>query len=607
MPRSAQTSGSMLTVTDLDEVAVRIGEMWSQYNTERRAALSLGEEARRFVFATDIDSTSAALQPHKNRTHQPKLTEINDTLQSKYFEAALGSPEFFRFNGSDIPGRSKSRLVEAWVRTKLETKKFRETVGRALLMDYAIYGNCFADVDYVRETDSNGNITYVGIVVRRISPLDIVFNNRAKDFSSSVKIERALMHISDIAELPEKFPESEFNETAIQKAIKTRHPDYAGDWIEVIKERGINMDGYGSWDEYFKQDMAELLIYRGSVFDPITGETKTNRVVFVMDRIHVIRDAPSRSPMGFDGLHHAGWRIRPDNLWAQGPLDNLVGMQYRIDHLENLKADGFDLIIQPNLLIKGEGVQEPEDGFAPGGTYYAGVDEDVSFLVPDVGVLQADSGIAVYHQLMEQFAGVPSETRGIRTPGEKTAFEIDKLDNNANGMFIDKTRNFEILLEGILKEAHDLMLINFDENDYIEIFDDIENAEIIKEVSRDQVTALGQFIAVGSQHWARRQRRTQEMQTLQLGPMQDPKINIHISGINLAKFYEEELNLEDHSIVEPFIGVKESVQAEAIAEAERQKLQQETGEPTGPAQPVQPGQGPAPAGASPTGQFAGTG
>jgi hypothetical protein len=36
-----------------------------------------------------------------------------------------------------------------------------------------------------------------------------------------------------------------------------------------------------------------------------------------------------------------------------GPLDNLVGMQYRIDHLENLKADVFDLIAFPPLKIKG--------------------------------------------------------------------------------------------------------------------------------------------------------------------------------------------------------------------------------------------------------------
>ena len=48
----------------------------------------------------------------------------------------------------------------------------------------------------------------------------------------------------------------------------------------------------------------------------------------------------------------AGWRPRPDNLYAMGPLDNLVGMQYRIDHLENLKSDVFDQIAYPILKIR---------------------------------------------------------------------------------------------------------------------------------------------------------------------------------------------------------------------------------------------------------------
>ena len=64
----------MLTAEDVSEVAVRISEMWTRFNTERRNALNLNEEVRRFIYATDIDSTSAADLPHKNRTHQPKLT-----------------------------------------------------------------------------------------------------------------------------------------------------------------------------------------------------------------------------------------------------------------------------------------------------------------------------------------------------------------------------------------------------------------------------------------------------------------------------------------------------------------------------------------------------
>ena len=93
----SQSSGTMLTINDVSDVAVRIAELWDRYTTEKRNALTLNEEARRFIYATDIDSTSAADLPHKNRTHQPKITQIADTLKSQYFEASLSMPEFFRY------------------------------------------------------------------------------------------------------------------------------------------------------------------------------------------------------------------------------------------------------------------------------------------------------------------------------------------------------------------------------------------------------------------------------------------------------------------------------------------------------------------------------
>ena len=163
-----------------------------------------------------------------------------------------------------------------------------------------------------------------------------------------------MFHVADIKDFPDTFPNSGFKKGIIAKAISTRHPEGIADWVEVVKNRGINMDGYGGFDQYFKQDLAEILIYRGDVFHPESGKTERNRVVYIMDKVHVIRNEPSQAPSGYDGIHHAGWRLRPDNTWAQGPLDNLIGMQYRIDHLENLKADVFDVIAQPVLYIKGE-------------------------------------------------------------------------------------------------------------------------------------------------------------------------------------------------------------------------------------------------------------
>jgi hypothetical protein len=574
---SAKTSGAVLTAADVDDIATRIVEMWDNYNTDRRNALMMSDEARQYIFATDIDSTSANIQPHKNRTHQPKLTQISDNLQSQYWDATLSMPNFFKFDGSTDEDKVKAPTIEAVLQTKLEQKKFRETVGRALLADFTNYGNAFAVVDYVHEKDATGRTIYKGPCAYRVSPLDIVFNPRAVSFYKSPKIVRHLIHIAEIAELAETYPNGEFDKACIEKCLMARTDSVVNDWVEVLKEKGLKIDGFASYNEYFKQDMVEVLVYRGDIFNPETGKSQRNRIIYVVDRTFVIKNSLNKSRTGYDGLHHAGWRTRNDNLWAQGPLDNIVGMQYRIDHLENLKADVFDLIAHPVVKIKGDNVQEPEEGFGPNAVYYCGLDEDVEILSPETAALNADNQIEVYHRKMEEFAGAPPESRGLRTPGEKTAFEVNKLDANATKMFVDKARMFEIMLENMLQDMLHILVKNFDGEDIYKIKDSALGVETFKELSEDEISAVGNFIAVGASYWSRRNRETVEMREFQLGPMQDPKIRAHVSGERLASFYEARLGLQDENIIEPFAGVREDVAIQMIAKAEADRLAKEVG------------------------------
>lgn len=592
-------SGSILTKPcddDVDEIAVRIGNMWIDYNTARNQALQTGEEARQYIFATDIDQTSAKLLPHKNRTHQPKLTQISDTLQCQYYEASLSMPDFFMYKGAAKQDQDKAHKIESWVRQKLEQRKFREGVGRQLIADFVIYGNAFASVDYVHEKDDNGTTTYVGPDIKRISPVDFVFNHRAETFQKAAKLERKLIHVAELSELVDAYPNSGFDEAEIKKAIEFRQASYVDDWVQVIKERGLQIDGFANFATYFKQDMVEVLIYRGDIFDPDTGEADRHRVVYVVDRTFVIRNERSKAPVGYDGLHSAGWRLRNDNLWAQGPLDNLVGMQYRLNHLENLKADVFDLIAHPVIVITGDEVEEPENGYAPGAVYRVGAEGKVEMLKPDATVLQADTQIAEYHKMMEDFTGALPQARGVRTPGEKTAFEVNSLGDGAASFFIDKARNFERLIETLLNEVFQLMLVHYDGTDYVELTNDITGEVSLKQLSQSEVNARGAFSATGARHWERRTREMTDLQNFQMGPMQDPKIRQHVSGEKMANLYERLLKLEDEDIVEPFAGIKEDVAAKAISQAEMQGLAKEAGipgdaAPEGSPSEVQPGPG----------------
>jgi hypothetical protein len=93
--------------------------------------------------------------------------------------------------------------------------------------------------------------------------------------------------------------------------------------------------------------MIELLEFEGDIYDMDTDQLLLGQKIIVVDRKFIGVSEPTKSWLGRSNKEHAGWRFRPDNLMAMGPLDNLVGMQYRVDHLENLKADVFDLIAIP--------------------------------------------------------------------------------------------------------------------------------------------------------------------------------------------------------------------------------------------------------------------
>lgn len=568
----------VLTVGEPDELAMKIQGMWVRHSVDRGQALKEAKEARDYVYATDVDKTSATNTTHKNRTHLPKLTQLADTLQSKYFEATIGRPDFFGFvpaSAVSVEDRERAKNVGKLLQLKLEQKKFRETEGRKLLTDFVIYGNTFCGVEFIRETDGRGGKRFKGARLYRISPFDIVFNPFAESFDDSFKIIRKYIHISKLLTIVDKFPNAGYDKKAINKLAEVRRPTIMEEWSDYLRKQSINFDGFATQADYFGQDMVELLIYKGDIYNPVTNQVELNKEIYIADRTTVILNQPIKAPLGGHGVYHAGWRTRPDNLWAQSPLANLVGMQYRIDHLENLKADVFDSIAEPQYLIKGEDVQEP-DVPAPGAKWYLGNECDVKFLVPDTTALNADTQIQIYSKMMEDFVGVPPEASGVRSPGEKTAFEVDTLTTNSVGMFVDKAGSFERMLEPALLEALDLTLLNFDEAEYVAVFNDISGAEEIVKLSASDITVRGAFTALGSKYWQRKRKAVRELTQFMQTAMPDPKVRAHVSGFKLATYLENELDLEDIDIVEQFAGVKEDVELQAVAQAEQQRIAEES-------------------------------
>ena len=560
-----------------DALAVKIADMWVRWDSARSYWKEEQQELRNYIFATNTRKTSNNKLPWKNSTVTPKLTQIRDNLHANYMAALFPSDNWFFWEATDKDSEltKKRYAITNYLKQKLKASSFQLLVSQ-LVYDYIDFGNVVVTYDYVRDviSDDIGNVVsrYVGPKAYRINPTDVVFNPLAEDFSKTPIVRRMLKSMGDLLTDVETKPSLNYNKAVIEKVLSFRQ-NYRDD-PEFKKEINMAIDGFGSADEYLDSDMVELLEFWGDVYDPETKKLLRNQLVTIVDRKWILRKQPNPLWTGNKPMFHCGWRLRTDNLWAQGPLDQLVGMQYRIDHLENLKADVFDLIAYPVMVVKGSTVEEFE--YEPGATIFAGDEGSVEFLRPDATALQADMQIAELMNRMEELAGAPKQAMGIRTPGEKTKYEVQSLENAAGRIFQSKVSWFERnilepLLNGMLAES----IRNFEGVERIRTIDEDYGTEMFVEVTKNDLMAAGKIYPVGARHFADQARFIQELAQTMSAVAAIPSVAAHISGKAIAKALEENLGWQNYKIVQDNALIFEQAETQRLMNQVSEDIQTE--------------------------------
>lgn len=574
-------SSKPLEITSMfgrDNEAKYIAHTWHTYNTQRRPKLDLWQELRNYVFATDTTTTTNKTLPWKNSTTLPKLCQIRDNLHSNYISALFPNDEWLKWEGyTQKDGtRDKAKTIEAYMSNKARESHFRTEMSKCLY-DYVDYGNSFATVDFEASymTDDQGEKTvqYIGPRLRRISPLDVVFNPLAQSFKDSFKIIRYLKPIGELIRMSQTEPDNMYLKEALAKRKELVKYANAYGVEDTDKSEAMQVDGFGNYSEYLQSGYFEMLEFHGDIHNQETDELLTSRVITVIDRMYTIRNEPTKSWNGAAPIYHVGWRTRPDNLWAMGPLENLVGMQYRIDHLENLKADAMDLAVLPPLVISGE-VEAFKYG--PGEEIHIDENGSVTELARNVQwVITAEQGIDKLEMRMEQYAGAPREAMGIRSAGEKTAFEIQQLQNAAGRIFQEKITTFEIeLLEPILNGMLEVGKRNLDRTDVIRVMDDDLGAQRFMEITKSDITASGILRPIGARHFAAQAQMIQNLTQLSNTQIW-PQISAHVSSIELAKVVEDLLNIGRFKLIRPNIAIYEQQETQRLAGIATENLQVE--------------------------------
>jgi len=561
-----------------EKLAEQIGQQWQTLDEQRQGKLSEWEELDSYLYATDTSTTSNANGGWMNSTTLPKLCQIMDNLHANYNSALFPNNSWLRWEGytRDADLKEVRGIIEAYMQAKTRDPRFRTTV-EALLYDYICRGVAFSMPEWVSEVKVDPATEevipgFVGPAAVRISPYDIVFDPTATDFYSTYKIIRKVITLGTAQSIADKDHEGDFAK-ALAKHNELRSIMGQISPSDIPKLQSMLKAGYGSIERYRGSQTIEILEYWGDIVDADTGEVLRNQRIQVMDRTCVVYKGEWESWLSHAPIYMVGWRPRPDNLWAMGPLDNLVGLQYRIDHLENSKANALDLLVHPPKKIIGD-VQDFE--WAPGAEIHIGDDGDVIEMGTTLaGVIQADNNIALIESRMEQYAGAPREAMGFRTPGEKTKFEVQQLMTASTRIFQDKITRFEVmLLEPLLNSMLELARRKMDTGEIIRTLDTELGVSSFSEISKENLTASGKIMPIGARHFAEQSVLIQDLAGLTNTGLW-AKIEPHISSVELAALVENTLALDRYKgVISDYAAVDDKVEMDKrMAEA-----QQEVGE-----------------------------
>jgi hypothetical protein len=560
-------------ILDRHKLADQITNMWVSANTNRRPWLDQKKELRDYIFATDTTTTSNSALPWKNKTTIPKLCQIRDNLHANYMSALFPNDEWLKWEGHSEDGvtEEKRTAIQAYMQNKARMSNLATTVSQ-LLYDYIDYGNCFFDTVYVSESTEDPETGeripgYVGPRLVRISPLDIVHDPLAATFYDSWKIVRSIKTLGELAEEAAVNPEMGYNNEILERVYKLRQNAYGFTAEDLDKAMALEVDGFGSYSKYIESDYVEILEFEGD-----TMQLHRNQIITIVDRCWVVRQERIPSWLGKSSKGHVGWRLRPDNTYAMGPLDNLVGMQYRIDHLENLKADAQDLSVLPPTFISG---QVEDFTWEPGAQIYGNEGAQVTELGKNLnGVIGAENSIDRLELRMEEMAGAPKQAMGIRTPGEKTAFEVQTLEMAASRIFQNKIQYFEVNgLEVALNNMLELSRRNLDGSDLIRVMDDDIGVATFLTVTKEDITASGKLRPVGARHFAAQATLVQNLAGFLNSPAySDPGVRVHLSGKKIAQLMPMLLGVDKFDLYQENVQVTENLETQQLASQAQEDL-----------------------------------
>ena len=559
------------------QLAAEIALYKHEWNSARSSTCDMWAEIDGYIHATDTSMLEGG-EFFDHKTFIPVISEIHEDLIAIIYSTVFPHEDWLSWKGFDVKAiaQEKRRKLLSMIKQVHSLNGFSTTF-RKVVDDLVRYGNCFVDVGFVNETQTEEDETvsgYVGPKPIRISPYDIVFNPTAQEFDKTPKIITSLISTGEFKEFIEGLGETSEIEDETLRLLLARRAGGGTDNSDAYKESQYIAAGFGSIKEYYTSGMIELLWFYGDVFDDITQEIHKGRCIVVVDGNTVVYDAYKPKSKLFKG----SWKPRPDNLWSQGPLDNLVGINYMINHRENSKNDSIDSFANPDRAYVGD-VEEIYDEVTGQTKYIMPEGGSVTDITPDATVLTYDNQIQMHMEMARRAARIPQQLTGFKTSGEKTAFEVQNLNDGAFRGFINKAMQFEEdVIERVVTSEIRVAKENF--STVINVLEEDEEGIIsVLEVTEEDLSSNGKLIPFGARRFSRNLQQLAGLQNLTQGPMYQI-LGKHFNTYDLARVWESLNGFENYQVIKKFAAIDEAMEEQEATTLAQQSMEQTMSQPT---------------------------
>lgn len=558
-----------------------VADKWRELYGNRVKATTIWQEVEAFLYATDTNSISNAKNGHGHTTHIPLTMELKQDIEAIINSTLFPHEDWFIFRPAkrEEAFLNRKKVVENYLKNIHRRNGFRPVV-KTLTSDLAMYGNCFAEVVFENNTNEN-KVGYIGPVVKRISPYDIVMDPTATSFEAAFKIKREILTTGEFLKRAQNTA-SQWNKKLVNQVLEGRTTGGGTPFLDSAKNQQYVPAGFGTWDAYLKAGVVELLTYYGDIYNPDKKELLQDQKIVIADCTFELEcseiDTPTKKPY----IYHAVWERKPDMLWGMGPLENVIGMNYQINHRENGKSDAMDKLLVPDIVRVGDVDEEYNDETGQV-SYFAPEGGGVSEIRPDTSFLSSDLHIDRLINQSRRSVRLPGDLTGFRSAGEKTAFEVSSLADGAMRGHIHKAQDMEVqLLEPLLKAEVELAHQHLES--VVEVTHETEDGLVeFLEVSPEDLNISGELIPMGARRFARKNQILSTLSQLSSTPLFQTAAP-HISSKGAAKLLQELTETESHELFSENAAVMEGAEQQSLLntaesvvvdEAQQPNLQEE--------------------------------